>query len=105
MVGREDKIASSVANLAGGRRGGPDVFFRCSFTVIERETEGARGGHSWSFGNLLGCRESESILGDTFPMHGRMIHIRKNGEYVRQPQIYDARGRVSVIPSFNLVVC
>lgn len=30
-------------------------------------------------------------------MHGRMIHIRKNGEYVRQPQIYDARGRVSTV--------
>lgn len=28
-------------------------------------------------------------------MHGRMIHVRKNGEYVRQPQMYDARGRVS----------
>jgi len=29
-------------------------------------------------------------------MHGRMIHVRKNGEYVRQPQMYDARGRVGL---------
>jgi kynurenine 3-monooxygenase len=28
-------------------------------------------------------------------MHGRMIHVRKQGQYVRQPQAYDARGRVS----------
>lgn len=38
---------------------------------------------------------ANAVLSETFPMHGRMIHIRKNGEYVRQPQIYDARGRVS----------
>ncbi|KAI4703340.1 kynurenine 3-monooxygenase, mitochondrial precursor [Alternaria sp. BMP 2799] len=36
---------------------------------------------------------ADAVLAETFPMHGRMIHIRKNGEYVRQPQIYDARGR------------
>ncbi|KAJ4373954.1 kynurenine 3-monooxygenase, mitochondrial precursor [Neocucurbitaria cava] len=36
---------------------------------------------------------ANAVLSETFPMHGRMIHIRKNGEYVRQPQIYDARGR------------
>lgn len=36
---------------------------------------------------------ADAVLGETFPMHGRMIHVRKNGEYVRQPQIYDARGR------------
>ena len=29
-------------------------------------------------------------------MYGRMIHVRQNGEYVRQSQIYDARGRVSL---------
>lgn len=29
-------------------------------------------------------------------MQGRMIHVRKQGEYVREPQIYDARGKVSV---------
>jgi hypothetical protein len=28
-------------------------------------------------------------------MHGRMIHVRKQGKYVRQAQAYDARGRVS----------
>ena len=32
-------------------------------------------------------------------MGGRMIHVRKNGEYVRQAQAYDARGRVSVMAS------
>jgi kynurenine 3-monooxygenase len=37
---------------------------------------------------------ADAVLAETFPMHGRMIHVRKNGEYVRQPQIYDARGRV-----------
>jgi kynurenine 3-monooxygenase len=31
-------------------------------------------------------------------MHGRMIHVRKQGQYVRQAQAYDARGRVG--PSF-----
>jgi kynurenine 3-monooxygenase len=40
---------------------------------------------------------ADAVLAETFPMHGRMIHVRKNGEYVRQPQIYDARGRVSPI--------
>jgi kynurenine 3-monooxygenase len=37
------------------------------------------------------------ILGDTFPMHGRMIHTRKLGRYVREPQLYDARGKVRAI--------
>lgn len=36
---------------------------------------------------------SDAVLAETFPMHGRMIHMTKNGEYVRQPQIYDAHGR------------
>ncbi|KAH7381734.1 kynurenine 3-monooxygenase [Pyrenochaeta sp. MPI-SDFR-AT-0127] len=36
---------------------------------------------------------ADAVLAETFPMHGRMIHMRKNGEYIRQPQIYDARGR------------
>jgi len=36
---------------------------------------------------------ADAVLKETFPMHGRMIHVRKNGEYVRQPQMYDARGR------------
>jgi kynurenine 3-monooxygenase len=29
------------------------------------------------------------------PMHGRMIHQKKHGEYVREAQQYDAHGRVS----------
>ncbi|KAF2794787.1 kynurenine 3-monooxygenase [Melanomma pulvis-pyrius CBS 109.77] len=33
------------------------------------------------------------ILGETFPMHGRMIHVRKLGKYVREAQLYDARGK------------
>jgi len=37
----------------------------------------------------------DAVLADTFPMHGRMIHVRKNGKYVRQSQAYDAQGRVS----------
>lgn len=44
---------------------------------------------------------ADAVLGETFPMHGRMIHIRKNGEYVRQPQIYDARGRVRILSDCN----
>ncbi|KAF1949147.1 kynurenine 3-monooxygenase-like protein [Byssothecium circinans] len=36
---------------------------------------------------------TEAVLNETFPMHGRMIHIRKHGEYVREPQLYDARGK------------
>ncbi|KAF2704904.1 kynurenine 3-monooxygenase [Pleomassaria siparia CBS 279.74] len=33
------------------------------------------------------------ILGETFPMHGRMIHVTKLGKYVREAQMYDARGK------------
>ncbi|KAF2476649.1 kynurenine 3-monooxygenase [Lindgomyces ingoldianus] len=36
---------------------------------------------------------ADSVLGQTFPMHGRMIHLRKQGKYVREPQLYDARGK------------
>ncbi|KAF2132017.1 kynurenine 3-monooxygenase [Dothidotthia symphoricarpi CBS 119687] len=36
---------------------------------------------------------ADAVLRDTFPMHGRMIHVRKNGEYAREAQLYDARGR------------
>ncbi|CBX95171.1 similar to kynurenine 3-monooxygenase [Plenodomus lingam JN3] len=35
----------------------------------------------------------DAVLSQTFPMQGRMIHVRKNGEYIRQSQQYDARGR------------
>jgi len=38
---------------------------------------------------------ADAVLADTVPMHGRMIHVRKNGEYVREAQQYDAHGRVS----------
>ncbi|KAH7079002.1 kynurenine 3-monooxygenase [Paraphoma chrysanthemicola] len=36
---------------------------------------------------------ADAVLAETFPMHGRMIHVRKQGQYVRQAQAYDARGR------------
>lgn len=39
---------------------------------------------------------ADAVLADTVPMHGRMIHVRKHGEYVREAQQYDAHGRVSV---------
>lgn len=38
---------------------------------------------------------ADAVLADTVPMHGRMIHLKKNGEYVREAQQYDAHGRVS----------
>lgn len=37
---------------------------------------------------------ADAVLGETFPMHGRMIHVKKKGKYVREPQLYDARGKV-----------
>jgi kynurenine 3-monooxygenase len=43
------------------------------------------------------------ILGDTFPMHGRMIHVRKLGRYVREPQLYDARGKVRAILTLQVI--
>ncbi|KAF2691919.1 kynurenine 3-monooxygenase [Lentithecium fluviatile CBS 122367] len=36
---------------------------------------------------------ADAVLGETFPMHGRMIHVRKQGQYVREAQLYDARGK------------
>ncbi|PVI02377.1 kynurenine 3-monooxygenase [Periconia macrospinosa] len=36
---------------------------------------------------------ADAVLKETFPMHGRMIHLEKNGEYTRTPQLYDARGK------------
>ncbi|KAF2110359.1 kynurenine 3-monooxygenase-like protein [Lophiotrema nucula] len=36
---------------------------------------------------------ADAVLSETFPMHGRMIHVRKQGQYVREPQLYDARGK------------
>ncbi|KAF2022256.1 kynurenine 3-monooxygenase-like protein [Aaosphaeria arxii CBS 175.79] len=35
----------------------------------------------------------ESVLSETFPMQGRMIHVQKNGKYIREAQLYDARGK------------
>lgn len=40
---------------------------------------------------------ADAVLAETFPMDGRMIHVRKQGQYVRQAQAYDARGRVSTV--------
>ncbi|KAH7126880.1 kynurenine 3-monooxygenase [Dendryphion nanum] len=36
---------------------------------------------------------ADAVLSTTIPMHGRMIHIRKQGQYIREPQLYDARGK------------
>lgn len=43
---------------------------------------------------------ADAVLGETFPMHGRMIHLEKNGEYFRLPQIYDPRGKVCWLKFF-----
>jgi hypothetical protein len=37
----------------------------------------------------------ESVLAETIPMHGRMIHGRKNGRLFEESQAYDIHGRVS----------
>ncbi|KAF2000707.1 FAD/NAD(P)-binding domain-containing protein [Amniculicola lignicola CBS 123094] len=36
---------------------------------------------------------ADDILSATFPMYGRMLHMRKNGDYIRAAQAYDARGK------------
>ncbi|KAJ4358611.1 kynurenine 3-monooxygenase, mitochondrial precursor [Didymosphaeria variabile] len=36
---------------------------------------------------------ADAVLGETFPMHGRMIHLEKKGEHLQIPQIYDPRGK------------
>ena len=42
----------------------------------------------------------DSILADTIPMHGRMIHGRKNETLFEESQAYDIHGRVSNFPKF-----
>jgi len=37
----------------------------------------------------------ESVLNETIPMHGRMIHDQKHGNLFQEPQLYDVHGRVS----------
>lgn len=53
-----------------------------------------RGVHSLRETGLSGL--ADAVLADTYPMHGRMIHMRKKGNYVCRPQEYDARGRVRI---------
>jgi len=36
----------------------------------------------------------ESVLEETLPMHGRMIHGSKSGELYEESQQYDVKGRV-----------
>ena len=36
----------------------------------------------------------ESVLAETIPMYGRMIHGEKNGKLVEKVQAYDVHGRV-----------
>ncbi|KAF2856699.1 kynurenine 3-monooxygenase-like protein [Plenodomus tracheiphilus IPT5] len=62
-----------------------------SFTKSINLALSERGVHSLRKTGLSDL--ADAVLAETFPMHGRMIHVRKNGEYVRQPQQYDARGR------------
>lgn len=38
----------------------------------------------------------ESILAQTIPMHGRMIHGRRGDDLFEESQLYDAHGRVSM---------
>jgi len=49
----------------------------------------------------------DSILDDTIPMHGRMIHGIKNDKLFEESQVYDVHGRVSdsrsVIPYVRLI--
>ena len=42
----------------------------------------------------------QTILDETIPMHGRMIHGRKNGKIFEQSQKYDVHGRVRQDSSF-----
>lgn len=36
----------------------------------------------------------DAVLGETIPMHGRMIHGSKGGELYEESQNYDIHGRV-----------
>jgi len=64
-----------------------------------------RGVYSMKKANCPGLLDS--ILDDTIPMHGRMIHGIKNDELFEESQIYDVHGRVSdsrsVIPYVRLI--
>lgn len=42
-----------------------------------------------------------SVLAETIPMHGRMIHGRRHGELYDESQPYDVHGRVSTPPQTN----
>lgn len=35
----------------------------------------------------------DAVLSETTPMKGRMLHLKKQGQYVREAQLYDARGK------------
>jgi kynurenine 3-monooxygenase len=35
----------------------------------------------------------DAVLGNTVPMRGRMIHVKRNGKLVHDAQLYDARGK------------
>lgn len=41
----------------------------------------------------------ESVLDETIPMYGRMIHGSQNGQNTQEAQLYDVRGRVSLVTS------
>ncbi|KAB2572274.1 Kynurenine 3-monooxygenase [Lasiodiplodia theobromae] len=50
-----------------------------------------RGIHSMRLANCPGL--IESVLSETIPMHGRMIHGSKNGKNYEESQTYDVHGR------------
>ncbi len=58
-----------------------------------------RGINSMRQSNCVGLLEE--VLGETIPMHARMIHgRRKGGELFQESQEYDANGRVYA-PHYN----
>lgn len=54
-----------------------------------------RGINSLKRANVPGL--VESIMAETIPMHGRMIHGVKQGELYEESQSYDINGQVSVL--------
>lgn len=51
-----------------------------------------RGINSLKLANVPGL--VESIMAETIPMHGRMIHGIDNGTFTEESQNYDVHGRV-----------
>jgi hypothetical protein len=58
-----------------------------------------RGIHSMRNAGVAGL--IDAVLADTIPMHGRMIHGRKNGHLFGESQQYDIHGRVCQWPLYR----